>query len=458
MIRIFNRYIPSRILILLGGEFAVISISFSLAILIHYRERSAFVFHDHHTLWKILTVAVLALLCSHYMELYDPRRLASPAEMYPRILKLVGVLSFVLAGLTYIFPRFLVGRYVFLTGLFFLALTWILWRWIYDRLIFLPVLRERIYLLGNGERARRILEAVRNRGALGMDVIGWAGEAGDNSLTCESTGKILQDLGKKRAVDRVIVALTDRRSKMPVNELLELRLKGVRIEDGTTLLEKISGQIEVDELHPSWMIFGDGFHFSPRNRFLRRTLSTLLALTLSILTLPLIPIIALLIRLTSPGPILYRQKRVGLRGEVFNCYKFRTMQPEAEADSGPTWASDEDPRVTTAGRFLRRTRLDEIPQLWNVIRGDMAFVGPRPERPEFVAELGREIPYYYLRHMTRPGITGWAQINYGYGSSTEESKEKLRYDLYYLRNASVMLDVLIVFYTIRTVLVGRGVR
>jgi sugar transferase (PEP-CTERM system associated) len=285
-----------------------------------------------------------------------------------------------------------------------------------------------------------------------MDIIGWANEGNSDAL-----GKVLRDLGDHSNVDRVIVALKDRRTTMPVNELLELRLSGVRIEDGTTLLERISGQIEVDELHPSWLIFGDGFRLGERHWYLRRVFSTLLALALCLVTAPFIPIIALIVKLSSPGPVLYRQQRVGLRGKAFTCYKFRTMRQDAEA-GGAKWATDDDPRITRTGNFMRRTRMDEIPQFWNVLRGDMAFVGPRPERPEFVEKLTREIPYYYLRHMARPGITGWAQVNYGYGSSVEESKEKLRYDLYYIRNISLTLDLLIAFYTVRAVMVGRGVR
>ena len=243
---------------------------------------------------------------------------------------------------------------------------------------------------------------------------------------------------------------------MPVNELLKLRLQGIRIDEGTSLLEKVSGQIELDELHPSWLIFGDGFRLSQSHQLLQQIYSTLMALILSVLTFPLLPIIVILIKLGSPGPVLYRQKRVGLRGRSFNCYKFRSMRPDAEADSGPTWACDDDPRITKIGRFLRYTRLDEIPQLWNVIRGDMEFVGPRPERPEFVEWLTREIPYYGLRHTVPPGVTGWAQVCYKYGNTLEDAKEKLRYDLYYIKNRSFGLDTMILFQTIKTVLLGRG--
>jgi len=233
-------------------------------------------------------------------------------------------------------------------------------------------------------------------------------------------------------------------------------MHGVRIDDGTSLCEQIFGQIEVDELHPSWLIFGDGFRPSRSYQIIQQALSVIVALILSVLTLPLIPIIAILIKISSAGPVLYRQKRVGLRGRTFYCCKFRTMRSDAEADSGPTWACDDDPRITKVGKFLRATRLDEIPQLWNVLRGDMEFVGPRPERPEFVEMLNREIPYYQLRHTVPPGITGWAQVCYKYGNTVEDSKEKLRYDLYYIKNASLGLDLMIIFQTIKTVVLGRG--
>ncbi len=458
MVRIFNSYVPTRLLVLLFGEIVSVCASFALAIAICYGEQRRAVFADQQVMLKILVVVLLASLCSHYLELHDVRRPTSQEEMYPRILMLVGLLSLILGALIYVFPEFQVGRYVFLIGLFILAITWTFWRWAYARLISLPALRERVYLLGNGDRAMRIREAIQTRAELGMDLVGFAGSNISAPLSSETLASTLKDLWNRRAVDRVIVALADRRSMMPVNELLDMRLHGIRIDDGTSILEKVTGKIDVDELHPSWMIFGDGFRLRQRHWLLRQVISALLALTLSIVTFPLIPIIALLITLTSRGPLLYRQKRVGLRGHVFDCLKFRTMRADAEADSGPTWASDEDPRITTIGKFLRRSRLDEIPQIWNVLRGEMAFVGPRPERPEFVAKLSEQIPYYNVRHAVRPGITGWAQINYGYGSSVEEAKEKLRFDLYYIRNVSVSLDLLIVFYSIRAVIIGRGVR
>lgn len=457
MVRIFNCYVPKRSLILVFGEVVAVGVSFALAVLISFGGDSKIVLAEQQGLLKILMVAILAFLCAHYLELHDLRRINSRDEIESRILMLIGILSFVLASVSYVFPRFTVGRYVFLIGLGILAVAWVLWRRIYLRLISVRRLREKVYLFGSGERTEQIREAIESRSELGIDLVSIQYN-NSQSFDCECLAKNLRELTERRAVDRVIVALADRRSVMPVNELLNMRLLGIRVEDGMSFLEKITGKIEVDALHPSWMIFGDGFRLTDRQWFIRRILSTLLALVLSIITLPLLPFIVLLIKLTSRGPVLYRQERVGLRGKNFECLKFRTMRSDAEADSGPTWASDEDPRITSVGKFLRRSRLDEIPQIWNVLRGDMAFVGPRPERPEFVSKLNQEIPYYNVRHAVRPGITGWAQINYGYGSSVEEAKEKLRFDLYYIRNISVMLDLLIVFYTLRAVIIGRGVR
>jgi exopolysaccharide biosynthesis polyprenyl glycosylphosphotransferase len=221
-------------------------------------------------------------------------------------------------------------------------------------------------------------------------------------------------------------------------------------------LEKITGRIEVENLYPSWIIFAKGFRFSSGFRLLRRVLNFTVSLIGLICALPVIPFVILAIKIDSKGPILYRQKRVGRRGEHFYCYKFRTMRQDAEADTGPTWATDDDPRITKTGKFLRSARLDEIPQLWCVLKGDMAFVGPRPERPEFVQWLTQELPYYGVRHMVRPGITGWAQVRYKYGNTVEDAKEKLQYDLFYIKNASIGLDVLIMFQTVKIVLLGRG--
>lgn len=458
MIRLFNVYYPARTLILVAGEALVVCLSFVAATYVRMGADGFIVLNYENGYLKILGVTGLALLCSYYFDLYDLRRLPSRGETYFRLLVFLGTLSFLLAALGYLFPELMIGPGVFLVGLTFLTIMLLAWRTIYDWLIRLPLFRERVLVLGAGERAQQVVQAIRTRVDLGMDVVGWVGAVGDAGLDREALARGLEQQLDSPTVHRVIVALSDRRGMMPVRELLELRLRNVKVEEAASLLERINGKIEIDDLSPSWLIFSEGFRLNTTLLFARRLVSIGVSLLLLILVLPLIPIIMLAVRMSSPGPILYRQKRVGRNGRVFNCYKFRTMRADAEADTGPTWAGDDDPRITRVGRFLRTTRLDEIPQLFNVLRGDMGFVGPRPERPEFVEWLSREIPYYNLRHIVRPGITGWAQVCYEYGASLEQAKEKLKYDLYYIKHISLAFDLYIMFTTIKIVLFGRGAR
>jgi exopolysaccharide biosynthesis polyprenyl glycosylphosphotransferase len=252
--------------------------------------------------------------------------------------------------------------------------------------------------------------------------------------------------------------MSDRKAKLPVEQLLAVKSRGVLIQDATEVYEAITGKVPLESIRLGWLLFSPSFSDFRFVLIYNRLASVLVSVIGLLLSLPLIPFIALAIKLSSRGPILYRQERVGREGTVFNCYKFRTMRADAEADTGATWAADDDPRITRVGSFLRTSRLDEIPQLWNVLVGEMSVVGPRPERPEFVEWLSREIPHYNVRHIIRPGITGWAQVRYRYGSSIEDAKEKLRYDLFYVKNISPGFDLLILFYTIKIILLGRGAK
>src|SRR4029077_1477636 len=243
-----------------------------------------------------------------------------------------------------------------------------------------------------------------------------------------------------------------------VELLLSLKNHGVQVQDGNDVYESITGKVPIESIRLSWLLFSPGFHASRIFQMYKRFASVVISIVGLLLSLPLLPFVILAIKLSSPGQILYSQNRVGRDDQVFRCYKFRTMRSDAEADTGPTWAQDGDPRITGVGRFLRKTRIDELPQLWNVLKGDMSLVGPRPERPEFVADLNQKIPFYHLRHSVRPGITGWAQNLYKYGNSLEDAKEKLRYDLYYIKNPSVGLDLLIAMNTVKTVLAGSGAK
>lgn len=453
MIRLFNVYYPIRSLILLAGEALVVWSSFLLGTVLQYREDSYLVLNFEYGYYKILIVTIAVLLFSHWFDLYNPAHFNEKGELYFRLLLVPGVLALSLAAVGYVFPHSLPGNNSALIGLVILTFALFGWRSAYSWLAQQPYLREKVYVLGSGDRAQRLVHGLRSRAELGIEVVGWNG---DTTANRESVASHLMEVIPQQKIRRVIVAMPDRRGTLPVQELLQLRLHGVKVEEATSWLEKISGRIEVDQLHPSWLIFAEGFRFSAGFMILRRALSLVASAVLLLIVLPVVPFVMLAIKLDSAGPILYRQKRVGRGGVTFTCYKFRTMRRDAEADSGPTWAGDDDPRITRTGRFLRTVRLDEIPQLWCVLKGDMAFVGPRPERPEFIAWLSQELPYYSIRHAVRPGITGWAQVRYPYGNTLEDAKEKLQYDLYYIKNASIGLDLLIMFQTIKIVLLGRG--
>jgi sugar transferase (PEP-CTERM system associated) len=405
--------------------------------------------------FKILFVTLLVLLLSHWLDLYDTASLDKNWEQGARILLVMGAVAIALAGVGFLFPGFMPGNGSALLGLVILTFTLFCWRGAYSWMVKQPFLRERVYVLGTGERAERLVNGLQQRTTLGIEVAGWTGTVQGN-LTRESVASDLLNTVRGRRVHRVIVAMPDRRGTLPVKELMDLRLAGVRVEEATSWLERISGRIEVEQLYPSWLIFAEGFRFSVSFRMVRRVLNFAVALVGCMLCLPLIPFIVLAVKLSSPGPVLYQQRRVGRRGKIFYCYKFRTMRQDAEADTGATWALDNDPRITRVGKFLRSSRLDEIPQLWCVLKGDMHFVGPRPERPEFVEWLSKEIPYYGVRHVVRPGITGWAQVQYKYGNTLEDAREKLQYDLFYIKNASIGLDMLIMFQTLKIVALGRG--
>jgi sugar transferase (PEP-CTERM system associated) len=455
LIRLFNVYYPIRTLVLLGGEALLVWTSFLGATIWQHPESAYVVLNYEGGYTKIVVATIAVLIFSHLFDLYEPTRWNARGELYFRLLMVPGVLALVTAVLAWVFPNLLIGNNTVVLGLLLVTAALFAWRLAYAWLAQSAYLRERVYVLGLGERAQRLVNGLRTRAELGVEVAGWSGNV-EGALSREAIAAHLMELIREHRVHRVIVAMEDRRGTLPVMEMLQLRLNGVKIEEATSWLEKISGKIEVDNLYPSWLIFAEGFRFSATFLVLRRLIAIFASAILLLIVLPLIPFVILAIKLDSPGSLLYRQKRVGLAGKVFYCYKFRTMRQDAESDTGPTWAGDDDPRITRVGHFLRKSRLDEIPQLWCVVKGDMAFVGPRPERPEFVDMLSKAIQYYPVRSAVRPGITGWAQVKYKYGNTVEHSKEKLQYDLYYIKNASLGLDLMIMFQTVKIVLLGRG--
>ena len=455
MIRLFNVYYPVRTLVLLLCEAALVGGSFLLATACLVGPDSDLALVYENGILKIAGITVFTLLLSYYFDLYEPQRISGRWEIYFRLLLVLSALSFVLAALLYLYPEIEIGPNVLLVGAAILAIVLGVWRSAYEWIIGLSVFRERVYVLGSGERARAVSETLRTRRDAGMEVVAGEGTGPYNEDLDRFAADLRAFAKSKTRIDRIIVAMEDRRGSMPTRELLELRLRGVVIEDASLLMERVTGKLPLNGLNPSSLIFTNGFKVNALQQFARRLVSMTVSLIGLVICLPFIPFLILAVRLSSPGPIFFRQTRIGLRGRRFSIIKFRTMRQDAEVD-GPVWAEKNDCRVTPLGRFMRTTRLDEIPQLWNVLRGEMGFVGPRPERPEFVEWLTKEIPFYELRHMVRPGITGWAQVRYKYGASLEETKRKLEYDLYYVKHLSLGLDLLIMFETIKTIVLGRG--
>ena len=364
MIRLVKVYYPLRTLVLLVGEAMIVWLSFVLGTMLQNREDSWLLLNVENGYVKILAVTGIVLLFSHLFDLYDSSSLGAKWDQIFRVLLVLGFVALVLSAAGFLYPSILPGNGSALAGLIILTFTLLGWRGAYFWMVKQPFLRERVYVLGTGERALRLVTGLRERSALGIEVVGWTGDV-EGELNRDTVASHLLGLAKgKNGVHRVIVAMPNRRGTLPVEELLDLRLGGVKVEEATSWLEKITGRIEVEQLYPSWLIFAEGFRFSSVFRLVRRAVNFSLALAGLVISLPFLPLIVLALKLGSPGPVLYRQQRVGRRGEIFYCYKFRTMRVDAEADTGATWSSDDDPRITSVGKFLRSSRLDEIPQLW----------------------------------------------------------------------------------------------
>jgi sugar transferase (PEP-CTERM system associated) len=321
----------------------------------------------------------------------------------------------------------------------------------------------RVLVFGTGPAAQMVGATLRAADPLATVVGYFPGpnerEPSVPAAECLGTGQSLNQTAQRLGVDEIIVALTERRAgSMPLRELLDCKLAGVRVFDTTTYFERMLGQIRVDFVNAGWLIFGDGFNQGFYRTAVKRVFDILCSLILIVLAAPVMLLTALAIKLESRGPVFYRQERVGYNSRVFKVTKFRSMRTDAEQDGTPRWATANDSRVTRVGGIIRLLRIDELPQLFNVLGGDMSLVGPRPERPYFVEQLTQEIPYYAVRHSIKPGVTGWAQVRYAYGATVEDSQEKLQYDLYYVKNHSLFLDFVILFETVGVVLTGKGAR
>jgi sugar transferase (PEP-CTERM system associated) len=416
----------------------------------------------HEALPKTLLIAAVAQFWLYIGDLYDFRILSERRELFMRAVQALGATSLTLSLLYFWLPQLIIGRGVFLYSAILVIFLVFGWRVAFEWMNGHMGSRERLLLVGTGETAVRLARELYDRKELGVEIVGFVdpdpARVGMPVINPGIIGTIedIPAIARARSVDRVVVSLADARGKLPMEKLLEMRLDGVKFEHLASIYEKYTGKIAVENLRPSWLIFSEGFSKSRLQNLSKRLMDLMLAGVGFILALPLLLLVALAIRLSSKGPILYAQQRVGVDGRVFMLRKFRSMRADAERETGAVWAQANDSRVTSIGGFLRRTRLDELPQLWNIVCGHMSFVGPRPERPEFVSELTREIPYYGQRHTVRPGLTGWAQVRYTYGASVEDAMQKLQYDLFYIKNRSLGLDLFILAKTVKTVLTARG--
>jgi len=411
---------------------------------------------------KTWLIAVVVQLCLYFADLYDSRSYADVRELFVRLVQGLGAASFCLAVVYFWFPALTIGRGVFVIAAVLTVAIVGGWRltehWISGHNV-----RERLLLVGIGPQAIELARELFDRRAeLGVEIVGFIdadpAKVGTPVINPGVIGVIddIPAIADARHVNRVVVSMADARGKLPMDKLLRMKLEGVQFDHLASVYEEYTGKIAIENLRPSWFVFSTGFQKKKWLLAAKRVLDIGAAGIGLALALPVMLIVAVAVKLTSYGPVLYHQTRVGHQGRHFVLHKFRSMRTDAEAGTGAVWASQQDPRVTPIGRFLRRTRLDEIPQLWNVLAGEMSLVGPRPERPEFVEQLTQQIPFYGERHVVKPGVTGWAQVCYTYGASVEDALQKLQYDLFYVKNFTIALDLLIVFNTVKIVLLRRG--
>jgi sugar transferase (PEP-CTERM system associated) len=448
----------------LGAVFAE-TLLLVLCILCAYYLRlhqSPFTANGQYVLPKAILIAVVFQIFLHLNDIYGFRKERATREYTLRLLQALAMAIVTLCVLYYAVPSLIIGRGIFGISIVLSIVFLIVWHSLLRFYLGMRAPHTNLLVLGTGNLAREAVREILRHPELGIKVIGFVDDnpklVGVSIVNPKVVG-IYQDLPALVAnhkVDRIIVGLQDRRGKLPIKDLLHFKTKGVAIEDATTFYERVAGKIPIENLKPSWMVFNSGFGVSRRMLMEKRILSLLVSSVMLFLFSPVILLLMLVVKLSSKGPVFYRQERVGQDGRSFMLVKFRSMHENAEKGTGPVWSTDNDPRITRIGRIMRRTRLDELPQFYNVFRGDMSLVGPRPERPHFVQQLADTIPYYPLRHVVKPGITGWAQINFGYANSLEHTIEKLQYDLFYIKNMSWVLDTLILFETIKTVLVRKG--
>ncbi|WP_169309008.1 TIGR03013 family XrtA/PEP-CTERM system glycosyltransferase [Desulforhopalus sp. IMCC35007] len=411
---------------------------------------------------QALLVTSVFQLCLYFFDMYEMRQDLSMLDNAIRLTQAFGVGCILLGLLYYIFPYLWINTYIFWTGYVLVSFSLLFYRYFYHRILRRRMFAQDLVLIGTGELASEIAKEIEGRHNSVYRILAFVGDSSPiyNPYHVPVFKKIedVENILPLTTIQRIIVAPDDKRGGTPIRTLLKCKLAGTIVEQGVPFYERITGKIMVEKVDPSWIVFSDGFTVISRWRYLvKRLVDVVLSGGLLFLNAPVMLVSAIIIKLESPGPVFYLQERVGEGNVPFKVIKFRSMGQDAEKD-GAVWAQKNDSRVTRFGGFIRKVRIDELPQLWNVLKGEMSLVGPRPERQVFVDQLVEEIPYYGIRHVVKPGITGWAQVSYPYGASKQDALRKLEYDLFYIKNNSIALDLLVIFYTVKTVLFGKGGR
>jgi sugar transferase (PEP-CTERM system associated) len=462
MIRLFRVFIPTSVLGLLFSEFLLILLcylvaTFMVAEFINPELDAQFFLLAENGLGRIGLIVGCIMLGIYFHDLYTRFRIKSKILLFQQLCLIVGIAFLTQALLTYLKkPEWTVPKWLMIFGSGLTLLLLPAWRLFYGTIVLRALATQRVLFLGSSPVIQEVAAHILDHPEVGLVTVGYVDDL-DSSVRLDG-GKLLgriEDLIRlvhDLKPNRIVVGMTERRNRLPVNELLELRFSGIHIEDAFVTYETTFGRVPIRELRPSQLIFSAELGPRPSSVTWHTIFSVAIAAALALFFSPLMLLVALIVKLSSSGPVLYRQQRVGLNGVPFTLYKFRSMYETAEEKTGAVWATKDDPRITPVGRWIRRLRFDELPQLFNVLKGDMAMVGPRPERPEFVQTLVEKIPYYRQRLCVKPGITGWAQINYKYGDSLEDTVTKLEYDLYYIKNLALSLDTYIMFHTLKVML------
>ncbi len=456
----FNKYYPVRKLIFFTGEGVLIFISL-LSVDWWILGSGLFILDFWENCFRAFLVTSIFQLCLYFFDQYDLSYDLSMVNSVTRLTQAFGVGCVILGIVYYTVPAMIISTRIFWVGYFVIFCSVFAWRTAYYLVLQKRLFVQNVVIIGTGTLATVIAREIEGIQDSVYRIQGFVGTTepafNPHGAPVKSTIQDFEEMLAKHEVERIIVALDDSRGSTPIEDLLRCKMKGIIIEHGTSFYKRVAGKILVQRISPSWIIFSDGFTLSRFQYRMKRLMDLLLSSFLLVVSLPVILITSLGIKLESKGPVFYMQERIGEDNKSFQVIKFRSMHIDAEKD-GAVWAKENDDRVTKIGAIIRNIRVDEIPQLWNVLKGDMSLVGPRPERQVFIEELAKKIPFYSIHHELKPGLTGWAQVYYPYGASEDDALKKLEYDLYYMKNLSIALDLLVVFKTIKTVLFQKGSR